>query len=157
MFGAISEKFRTFDMQIDFAIPQFFTFVGGWGNSFPFFNQFVRKVKNLLSISGQSLIYLYISAYGSLYEHNRSRLANFLKSTTFIHYGLEKFSGIKADLWQFEAVVLTNKDLFDSRITAAEHIYAFCCIRIHLHFRTNYYTQSRYPLAQIHLLAIEID
>lgn len=115
--------------------PQFFTFVGGWGNSFPFFNQFVRKVKNLLGISRQSLIYLYISAYGSLYKHNRSRLANFLKSTTFIHYGLEKFSGIKADLWQFEAVVLTNEDLFDSRITDAEHVYAFRRVRIHLHFR----------------------
>ena len=39
MFGAISEKFRTLDMQINFAIPppQFFTFVGGSGNSFPFF------------------------------------------------------------------------------------------------------------------------
>ena len=45
MFGAISEKFRTFDMQINFAIPQFFTFVGGWGNSFPFF-----KVTKFLSL-----------------------------------------------------------------------------------------------------------
>ena len=45
MFGAISEKFRTFDMQINFAIPPFFTLVGGWGNSFPFF-----KVTKFLSL-----------------------------------------------------------------------------------------------------------
>ena len=45
MFGAISEKFRTFDMQINFAIPQFFTLVGDWGNSFPFF-----KVTKFLSL-----------------------------------------------------------------------------------------------------------
>ena len=47
MFGAISEKFRTFDRQINFAIPppKFFTFVGGSGNSFPFF-----KVAKFLSL-----------------------------------------------------------------------------------------------------------
>ena len=39
MFGAISEKYRTFDMQIIFAIPPIFHFrrrLGG--NLFPFFN-----------------------------------------------------------------------------------------------------------------------
>lgn len=36
MFGSISEIIHTFDMQINFAIPFFFTFVGSWGNSFPF-------------------------------------------------------------------------------------------------------------------------
>mgnify|MGYP007112766832 CR=1 FL=1 len=47
MFGAISEKFRTFDMQINFAIPppQFLTIVGGWGDSFPLF-----KVTKFLSL-----------------------------------------------------------------------------------------------------------
>ena len=45
--------------------PHFFTFVGGWGNSFPLFkvrnfyhfiNQLVRKVENFLGISRLSLI-----------------------------------------------------------------------------------------------------
>ena len=66
MFGAISEKFRTFDMQINFAIPPIFHFrrwLGG-GILFPFFkvmkflsliNQFVRKVENFLGISRQPI------------------------------------------------------------------------------------------------------
>ena len=56
MFGAISEKFRTFDMQINFAIPPIFHFrrwLGGGGekknlflfsklrNFYHFINQFV--------------------------------------------------------------------------------------------------------------------
>ena len=46
MFGTFSEKFRTLDMQINFAIPpKFLTFDGGWGNSFPFF-----KVTKFLSL-----------------------------------------------------------------------------------------------------------
>ena len=45
MFGSISEKFRTFGMQINFAIPPFLTFGGGCGNSFPFF-----KVTKFLSL-----------------------------------------------------------------------------------------------------------
>ena len=41
MFGAISEKFRTIDMQINFAIPpQFLTFDGGWGNSFSLYQSY---------------------------------------------------------------------------------------------------------------------
>ena len=67
MFGAISEKFRTFDMQINFAIPPIFHFsrwLGG-GIFFPFsklrnfyhfINQLVRKDENFLGISRQSLI-----------------------------------------------------------------------------------------------------
>ena len=51
MFGAISEKFRTLDMQINFAIPPIFHFSrcfffgGGEKNSFPFF-----KVTKFLSV-----------------------------------------------------------------------------------------------------------
>ena len=68
MFGAISEKFRTFDIQIIFAIPPIFHFrrwLGGGGILFPFsklrnfyhfINQLVRKVENFLGISRQSLI-----------------------------------------------------------------------------------------------------
>ena len=67
MFGAISETFRTFDMQINFAI--FFppppkkkkiinlTFDGGWGNSFPFF-----KVARFLSLY-QSTCYVIIGHF----------------------------------------------------------------------------------------------
>ena len=67
MFGAISENFLTFYMQINFAIPPIFHFsrwLGG-GILFPFsklrnfyhfINQLVRKVENFLGISRQSLI-----------------------------------------------------------------------------------------------------
>ena len=65
MFGAISEKYRTFDMQIIFAIPPIFHFRRRLGgiffpfsmllNSYHFINQFVRKATNFLSISRQSL------------------------------------------------------------------------------------------------------
>ena len=44
MFGAISEKFRTFDIQIILRFPQVLTFDGGWRDSFSFI-----KVVNLLS------------------------------------------------------------------------------------------------------------
>ena len=67
MFGAISEKFRTFDIQIIFAIPpnfSLFSVVGGiffpfskLRNFYHFINQFVRKVENFLGISRQSLFY----------------------------------------------------------------------------------------------------
>jgi len=66
MFGAISEKFRTFDIQIIFAIPQIFHFRRWLGeilfpfsklrNFYHFINQLVRKVENFLGISRQSLI-----------------------------------------------------------------------------------------------------
>ena len=51
MFGAISEKFRTFDMQINFAIPppQFLTFDGSCGNSFPFSQSY--EISIILSIN----------------------------------------------------------------------------------------------------------
>ena len=49
MFGAISEKFRTFDMQINFAIPPFFTLVGGWGNSFSLFQSYKISITLLIS------------------------------------------------------------------------------------------------------------
>ena len=65
MFGAISEKFRTFDMQIILAIPTIFHFRWWlWEFFFPsskaqnfchFVNQLVKKVKNFLGISRQSL------------------------------------------------------------------------------------------------------
>lgn len=67
MFGAISEKSRTFDMKINFAIPTIFHFsrwLGG-GILFPFsklrnlyhfINQPVRKAENFLGISRQSLV-----------------------------------------------------------------------------------------------------
>ena len=45
MFGAISEKFLTFDMQINFAIPPIFHFSRWLENSFPFF-----KVTKFLSL-----------------------------------------------------------------------------------------------------------
>lgn len=66
MFGAISEKFRTFDIQIIFAIPPIFHFRRWLGeilfpfsklrNFYHFINQLVRKVENFLGISRQSLI-----------------------------------------------------------------------------------------------------
>ena len=62
MFGAISEKFRTFDMQINFAIPPIFHFRRWLGefffplsklrNYYHFINQLVAQ---LLGISRQSL------------------------------------------------------------------------------------------------------
>ena len=62
MFGAISEKFRTFDMQINFAIPPIFHFRRWLGefffhlsklrNFYHFINQFVAQ---LLDISRQAL------------------------------------------------------------------------------------------------------
>ena len=65
MFGAISEKFRTIDMQINFAIPPIFHFSRWLGgilfpflkllNSYHFINQFVRKTETYLDISRQSL------------------------------------------------------------------------------------------------------
>ncbi len=69
MFGAISEKFRTFDMQINFVIPPIFHFRRWLGgilfhfsksrNFYHFINQLIRKVKNFLDISRQSLTYLF--------------------------------------------------------------------------------------------------
>ena len=57
MFGAISEKFRTFDMQINFAIPpishfrrwlgEFFFPLSKLRNFYHFINQFVKKAKKL--------------------------------------------------------------------------------------------------------------
>ena len=65
MFGAISEKFCTFDMQIIFAILPNFSLssvVGGilfpfskLRNFYHFINQFVRKAKTYLDILRQSL------------------------------------------------------------------------------------------------------
>ena len=65
MFGAISEKFRTFDMQINFAIlpilhfsrwlGEFFFPFSKLQNFYHFINQFVRKVENFLGISRLSL------------------------------------------------------------------------------------------------------
>ena len=62
MFGAISEKFRTFDMQINFAIPPIFHFRRWLGeffsplsklrNFYHFINQLIAQ---LLGISRQSL------------------------------------------------------------------------------------------------------
>ena len=56
MFGAISEKFRTFDMQINFAIPpishfrrwlgEFFSLFSKLRNFYHFINQLVRKAEN---------------------------------------------------------------------------------------------------------------
>lgn len=54
MFGAISEKFRTFDMQINFAIPPFFTLFGGWGNSFSLFQSYKITITLLISSLGKS-------------------------------------------------------------------------------------------------------
>ena len=65
MFGTFSEKFRTLDMQIIFAIPPNFslsTVVGGilfpfskLRNFYRFISQLVRNVKNFLDISRQSI------------------------------------------------------------------------------------------------------
>ena len=61
MFGAISEKFRTFDMQIIFAIPQISHFRRWLGefffpsskvqNFYHFINQSIKKVESVLGIS----------------------------------------------------------------------------------------------------------
>ncbi len=66
MFGAISEKFRPFDIQIIFAVPPISHFFGGWGESFSLFQSYeisitlsinsLEKPKNFLDISRQSLI-----------------------------------------------------------------------------------------------------
>ncbi len=66
MFGAISEKFRTSDIQIIFAISpishfsrwlgEFFFPSSKLRNSYCVINQFIRKVKNFFGISRQSLI-----------------------------------------------------------------------------------------------------
>ena len=58
MFGAISEKIRAFDMQINFAIPQFLTFVcvedffhfSRPQNLHRIINKLIRKVKRFLAI-----------------------------------------------------------------------------------------------------------
>ena len=66
MFGAISKKFRTLDMQINFAILPNFHFRRWLGEFFfplsklryfyHFINQLVREVENFSGISRQSLI-----------------------------------------------------------------------------------------------------
>ena len=49
MFGAISEKFRTFDMQINFAIPPIFHFSRWLGEFFSLFQSY--KISITLSIN----------------------------------------------------------------------------------------------------------
>lgn len=66
MFGAISEKFRTFDMQIDFAIPPISHFRRWLGEFFSLFQSYeisitlsissLGKSKTFFGISRQSLI-----------------------------------------------------------------------------------------------------
>lgn len=80
MFGAISEKFRTFDMRINFAIPPIFHFRRWLGEFFfpfsksrnfhHFINQLVKKVENFLGISRQSL---FIQKYYFASDHLRRR------------------------------------------------------------------------------------
>lgn len=78
MFGAISEKFRTFDMQINFAFsPKFSLSPVVGGILFPFsklrnFHLFINQLVALLSsISRQSLIrmycYFFVSACQEFY------------------------------------------------------------------------------------------
>lgn len=49
MFGAITEKFRTFDMQINFAIPPIFHFSRRLGEFFSLFQNY--EISITLSIS----------------------------------------------------------------------------------------------------------
>ena len=54
MFGAISEKFRTFDMQINFATPPILTFLGSWGESFSLFQSYEIYITLSISSLGKS-------------------------------------------------------------------------------------------------------
>ena len=67
MFGAISEKFRTFDMQINFAIlpisrfrrwlGEFFSPLSKLRNFYYIINQFIRKVKNIMAFPDSPYIF----------------------------------------------------------------------------------------------------
>lgn len=57
MSGAISENFVLSVCRLILRFPQFFTLVGGWGNSFPFF-----EVTKFLS--------LYQSAHCAIIKHS---------------------------------------------------------------------------------------
>lgn len=67
MFGAISEKFRTFDMQINFAIPPISHFRRWLGEFFSLYQSYeipitlsinsLEKLKTFFGISRQSLDY----------------------------------------------------------------------------------------------------
>lgn len=81
MSGAISEKFSTFDMQIDFAIPPIFHFRRWLGevlfpfsklrNSYHFINQLVRKAKKPFKH------FTTVPKYGHEYEINYSLVYSF--------------------------------------------------------------------------------
>ena len=98
MFGAISEKFLTFYMQINFAIPPIFHFRRWLGefffplsklrNFYHFINQLVRKVENFLSISRQSLTQKHVKftrlrdfySFGHICCNPLNKLAHYLFS-----------------------------------------------------------------------------
>ena len=54
MFGAISEKFRTFDMQINFAIPPIFHFSRWLGKFFSLFQNYEISITLSISSLGKS-------------------------------------------------------------------------------------------------------
>ena len=69
MFGAISEKFRTFDMQINFAIPpisHFRRWLGG--NSFSLFQSYEISITLSINSLGKSKTFLAI--HDSPYNNN---------------------------------------------------------------------------------------
>ena len=69
MFGAISENFVLSTCRLILRFPQFFTLVGGWGNSFSLYQSYeipitlsinlLGKLKTFFGISRQSLLILF--------------------------------------------------------------------------------------------------
>lgn len=95
MLGAISEKFRTFDMRIYFAIPPFFslwTVIGGiffliskLRNFYRIVNQFVEIIA---SVSGQSLSIQKYSVFPNL---------NIQKNRILAFYELSRYRGTQPE------------------------------------------------------------
>ena len=67
MFGAISEKFRTFDMQINFAIPPISHFRRWLGESFSLFQSYEISITLSINSLGKSKTFLAIHDSPYLY------------------------------------------------------------------------------------------
>ena len=68
MFGAISEKFRTFDMQINFAIPPIFHFSRWLGEFFSLFQSYEISITLSISSLGKSKTFFGISRQSLAYK-----------------------------------------------------------------------------------------
>lgn len=69
MFGAISEKFRAFTCGLNLRFPQFFTFYGGWGNSFSLYQS--CEISITLSISSLGKSKTFYAFHDSSYNVSR--------------------------------------------------------------------------------------